>query len=826
MEKQVLNKLEWDKIQQRLAGHCQSQQAKISALSLLPELTTGEILANWQVLTPLKDLWLKGERAPIGEIEQLGDLFIGLSKGKILSGPEFLGILRLLESVLRVLAFSRTHSSSCSPLGEVKDKLHPLPSLVKKIAQTIHVDGSINEQASPLLSQLLQQKQRIRGQIEQQLGQLLVNPDWHHYVQDDYFTLRSDRYVIPIKIDGRGRVAGSIIDTSESGQTLFVEPSSVRDLNHALQDVELSLKLEIIRIFKELTHQVAGDRSILEDNYRELIRVDFISAQAELAGEQSAHAIELVDEPLIDLVAARHPLLISSASGELSAKVVANDIHLSRQQPVVIISGPNAGGKTVVLKTISTLVCMMKAGLLVPAEPQSRLYNFRTIYLNLGDAQNLSSDLSTFSGHLTELKPIFYGASSLDLVCLDEIAVGTDPQTGAAIAQAILEHLADKKILSLVTTHFEGLKVLALQNSLFRNAAMEFSLTTRHPTYRLTLDVPGQSYGLEVARQVGLPAALIARADELRGNKVAELEQAFAQLHTEQAKLGEARRALEVETAKAETAKAHWQRERDLLQEARSQAAKKLQETYSRELAERRQEFDEMMKNLRQSEKALLSTSISPQLTEEGDKIKATMQGMKQTLARLDQQYRVKEDLPGTVVEVTSLQVGDAVYVVPLGKNALVHKGAKTSQEKVEVKLGAMKFLVTGENLRKLSGDSARKTKQQGKSPASGRIQGERDSFSGSAGGGGASFLSAQINTLDLRGVEVLPALEQLWKFIDAAVMRGEGSILVIHGHGHGNLKAGIREALALEKNYRLSFGPGGKDEGGDGVTIVTLGEE
>jgi DNA mismatch repair protein MutS2 len=497
----------------------------------------------------------------------------------------------------------------------------------------------------------------------------------------------------------------------------------------------------------------------------------------------------------------------------------------------MIISGPNAGGKTVVLKTVGMLLCMMKAGLLLPADGESRLYNFRRLYLNLGDAQNLSADLSTFSGHLSELKPLFADASTVDLVCLDEIAVGTEPQTGAAIAQAILEFLANKKILSLVTTHFEGLKTLALHNRLFRNAAMEYGVNTMHPTYRLAMDIPGQSYGLEVARQVGLPAAVIARAQEIRGSKIGELEQAFADLLGERQKLAESRQLVEMEVSKAETARVHWQKEREALQEARAQMAKKLNAKYLQELEQHRQEYDALIASLRKSEEQLAKKAAAAARLD-GDEassyqeasagLKSTLQGMKQSIGQLGQQFSVKEEHPGKAVSFDQLQVGDTVFVIPLGKTAVVKRAAKTAQEKIEVASGMVKFYLLAENLRKLNGEAARKHQAQEKRSPERRTAKEKLQHQ-AQDQPVTPYQTLPVNTLDLRGQEVAGALIQLWKFIDAAVMRGENTVTIIHGHGYGSLKQAVREALTGDKNFAMEIRPGNEDEGGDGVTVVTI---
>ncbi|RZA10139.1 MAG: endonuclease MutS2, partial [Proteobacteria bacterium] len=333
------------------------------------------------------------------------------------------------------------------------------------------------------------------------IRQLLTDQDVEAYVQDKIFTIRSDRYVVPMRVDGRGRVKGSIYDTSASGQTLYMELSEVRPMNDALLELESSEKLEILRIFKELSAQIAAELDTIDNNYKQLVELDILTAEAGLAVKLDAGPASIRDTPGLSFLRARHPIL----EMRQGFKTVANNVGLEDGQLSLIVSGPNAGGKTVVLKTVGLLHLMVKARLLLPLDEKSEVFLFENIFVEIGDAQNLSANLSTFSGHLMGLKPVLQEAGPDDLILLDELAVGTEPHTGSAIGQAVLEELANRKATAIVTTHFDNLKSLAINDKRFRNGSMEFSTKNLQPTYRLVLDIPGQSYGIEVAEQIGLP---------------------------------------------------------------------------------------------------------------------------------------------------------------------------------------------------------------------------------------------------------------------------------------------------------------------------------
>jgi DNA mismatch repair protein MutS2 len=834
-----LDKLEWPVLLDILAGYSQTEDGRARALALTPKLDREAIAERWSLVDPLKALAVTGYKAPIGALAPLGAVFRAAALGQMLDGPALRAVAELLESTRKVNAFAAGLEARCSTLRKVKARILPMPQLAAAINRAVGPEGELLDDASEELTRIRRLKQSLRRRIEESLAKLIHDDkELTPYLQDDFFTVRSDRYVVPMKLDGRGRVKGSILDTSTSGQTLFIEPAAIAPMNQQLLELDVEEKLEIARIFRDLSAKVEADVETLKGTYAELVDLDALTAEAQLAAEIHGGTVELTDAPVVDLIDARHPLI--RRSGGRSA--VGNHIQLAEGQHVLIISGPNAGGKTVVLKTVGLLQLMAKAGLLLPAEPTSRLGLFQQVYLEMGDAQNLAANLSTFSGHLLGLKPILERAGAKDLVLLDELAVGTDPQTGAAIGTAVLEDLAARRVTALVTTHFDALKGLAVSDRRFRNGSMEFSLGTLTPTYRLILDLPGQSYGLEVAEQIGLPAAVLSRARELRHGTMSNLDQAVNELMAARDEARGAGAAATREKLAAEAERVRWQQEVDLLKEQRRKTAQQLADKYEGKVQELREQFDDLVRKLRQAAKdGVQGDGARDAVLADRRAAEKVVRDLEGVVSELGQGYDVGDKLPGQPVAREMLTPNAPVFVLPLKKAGKVLRIGVGSDETVEVEVGVIKLRVSAHDLRLLSpGEAAGASGRKGPStPTGGSGKGkpprdqrdhQRPGASGTAVAGGAQTnqeigltLQTPTNTVDLRGKDADQAIEAAWNFLDRALMRGEGSAILIHGHGEGTLKARIREALRTSCPYDIRFRPGMDQEGGDGVTIVQL---
>lgn len=813
----VLSKLEWPELVDILAGLSQSDDGRARCLALTPNLSRFAIEERWRLVEPLRVIASQGYRAPVGGLLPLGNVFRAAKLGQILDGASLRAVYDLLEATSKVYGFAGDFSARCSTLRRSKGQLLPMPQLAQAINRAVGPDGELNDNASEELTRIRRLKLSVRKRIEDLIAKLLHGSELEKYLQDDFFTVRSERYVVPMRLDGRGRVKGKVLDTSDSGQTLFIEPAEIAPVNDQLLDLDLEEKLEIVRIFRDLSAMVETDADTLKANYDELIELDFLSAQAQLAADTDAGPVTLVDEPGLDLREARHPLIMR-AQGRT---VIGNTIGLQDNQHVLIVSGPNAGGKTVVLKTVGLLHLMAKAGLLVPADPTSRMYLYDHIYLEMGDAQNLAASLSTFSGHLMGLKPILEKASNKDLALLDELAVGTDPQTGAAIGTAVLEDLASRGVKSLVTTHFDALKGLAVSDRRFRNGSMEFSLDRLTPTYRLILDVPGQSYGLEVAEKIGLPARILDRAKELRLGHTSNLDNAVTELmHArDQARSTEA--ALAKSKLDADAEKARWTDEVEQLKESRRKVAQQLADKYENRIQDLRTEFDELVKKLRQAAKSSDGPLDREAMLSDRRAAEKALKDMEGATAELSQGYDMEGKLPGQAATRDTISAGVAVFVLPLKKAGTVLR--ISDDDTVEVEVGIIKLRVSPHDLRLLSPGEA--AGGSGKKVASAKSGGRPSHPVSKTPDDGSIQLTLQTptNAADLRGKDALSAVNAAWDFIDRALLRGEGAVILIHGHGEGTLKAAVRDALRTSCPYDVRWRAGLDQEGGDGVTVVRL---
>ena len=835
----TLEKLEWPLLLAGLSGHCHTEEGKERCLALWPNKDRTEIEDRWRAVEPLRRLAGQSYRAPIGNLAPISQELRAAKLGQILGGLDLRAVFNVLESTRKVHGFAVDFETKCTSLRRFKANLHPMPALLGAINKAVTPDGELRDDASEELTRIRRQKLAARKRIEESITKLLHDSELTPYLQDDFFTVRSERYVVPMRLDGRGRVKGSILDTSASGQTLFIEPSQISPLNDQLQEIDLEEKLEIARIFRELTAKVGAEAEILAINYELLIDLDVMTAEAQLAAESDAGAVELSDTPTLDLKDARHPMLKRSGGKSPVGNTIGLDA--AKGQVVLIISGPNAGGKTVVLKTVGLLHLMAKAGLLVPADPRSRIYPFARVFVEMGDAQNLAANLSTFSGHLNGLKPILEQANAEDLVLLDELAVGTDPQTGAAIGTAILEDLAQKRTSSLVTTHFDALKSLAISDDRFRNGSMEFSMKSLLPTYKLILDVPGQSYGLEVAEHMGLPARILTRAKELRHGTMSSLDKAVTQLMQARDETRVLQDDLAKEKLEAETQRLRWEQECDLLRETRRKASQQLVDKYEAQMSDMRTAFDEVVRKMRQAAREAEKGGDANRPLDEklGDRRagEALLRNMDNVVGELAKGYDVGDKLPGQVATPKDLTPGTPVYVLPLKKAGKVLKSSGGADEPVEVEVGIIKLRVSLHDLRVLSAGEAAGGQGSGKknAPKSGPGGGKAFTFGGVKAGAGKPggregtvdtiglTIQTPTNSLDLRGKDADQALDATWNFIDRALLRGEEFVIIIHGHGTDTLKNAVRDALRNNCPYEVSFRPGQEQEGGDGVTVVKL---
>lgn len=804
------DQLEWSAMVEYISGGCTTVPGDLKVKGVTPSLSTPEIIERWRILSPITELIDSGYCPRIGSIDDLGTIFRSLSLGSVLDGESLRLMLTLLDSTVQVHNFCEDFKGKCPVLGEFSIRLFPLPRITSLIERSIDEDGEIKDDASDSLQKIRNQKRHLSTKIQNKIKSLLHDTEIEMYLQDSFFTIRNDRYVIPMRLDGHGRIKGNVIDTSNSGQTMFLEPFQITELNQTLLDLESEEKVEIAKILKNISVNISKHLSEISESYETLIELDFFVAQAKFFSKFQCNAPSLASEPTISLKSCFHPLLKISEDS-----VVENDIELKSGQSCLVISGPNAGGKTVVLKTLAYCHLMAKCGFLLPCSKDSTVFLFNNIHLELGDGQSVTQSLSTFSAHLLGLRPIVESSSSHDLVLLDEIAVGTEPNVGSAIAQAVLEELTRKKVITVVTTHFEKLKILAIENPSMRNASMEYLTESFSPSFRLILDVPGKSFALELAAKIGIPDTIIDRAKELSGQNLSDLDMVIAEvMQIKQAAFSEAEK-LKAEKLEAAKQKNRWNHEIELLQQTRKKAAEKLKIRFEEQINEKIDEVELAKKELKNTK------TLSPNAEQKAkSNVGKKLDSLKKEIGELEKFTPNERILPGSELTWDDAKSGEKVFVIPLNKSGNILKTAK-DKDVIEVQVGLLKIRSQIAELRLLKDHikNQSSSSEQAKKP----LNLQKPKFHTLLDQTPEISYSVQTssNTVNLRGLDVTDGIEKAMSFIDSGLLKGESCVFLLHGHGTSALKNAIRQKLATDCPYRVTFRPGDRDEGGDGVTVV-----
>ena len=792
----ALAALEWGKMISRLHSHAASDPGKDLCAALAPgtdldaiRISLEENRDGRRMLAADGPLPLEGLKEILPETEKA-------VKGASLSSIELLLVGQTSRTGERIRKFFEERRGKYPRLAHHAREIPTLRELAEEIEQKIDPSGNLTDRASPSLGALRRQLLEARSRLQKTAEEILSSPRYARYVQETYATLRSGRLVLPFKAAAKGLFQGIVHDTSQSGQTVFFEPEELVYLNNDVRMAELEVEREIARILAELTGKVARKAPELLACRDRLSRLDLAQARSLLAEELVSAEPAVSASGEVNLVAARHPLLVLARR-----EVVPNDLRLGRPRQCLILTGPNAGGKTVALKTLGLLTLMAMAGLSIPAAADSAVSVFPRIFVTLGDEQSVEKDLSTYSAHIRRLNEILSGADRGSLVLLDEVVSGTDPREGAAIARAFLEALADREVRVLATTHFEELKVIAYEDRRFENGSMVFDEEHLRPTYELRLGIPGRSMGMEIARALGFPEEVLTRAGKYLTGAGHELSDAIERL------------AAEREKARAEaSAAASARRDAESLRAQLAAERERAREEESRILAGARQKIRD---ELRRAEGQL--RAVTEELRKE-KKIETVRKA--QTVIREWKEKGKAEDDPvaramisrtAPVSPGTALFQGQKVFLASIHKEGEVASVPAPEDRDVEVRFGGMKIRVPREQVRYFP--EAPPRLPEGRSPKAPR-RGEEAAP--------ALYLQTPENTLDLRGMYVDDALPEVDAFLDRLSLAQAPHVFIIHGHGTGALKAAVRSHLRGSPYAKRSI-PAPQGQGGDGVTIVLL---
>ena len=819
MNEKVLHIVEFNKIIAQLAEHANSEPAKALCRNLKPMDNLPDIRLAQEETDAALQLLLRKGNVNFGSNRDFGYTFGALSIGSTLTAAELLHLASFLDNVGRVQVYGTTEDGGkgISALGgngeavkpednilfDLFDCLYPLKSLSREIQRCILSEEDIADEASPGLRRVRREIGMASGRIHQQLSKL-VNVTLAPYLQDSIITMRGNRYCIPIKSEYKNQVQGIIHDQSASGSTLFIEPAAIVSLNNQIRELTLQEKEEIEKVLATLSGEAADNLMALKDNAANMTKLDFIFAKAKLALEQNATMPSLNNRGHIKINRGRHPLIDKK-------KVVPIDLELGEEYDLIVITGPNTGGKTVTLKTVGLFELMGMAGLHIPAGDHSELSLFGDVFADIGDEQSIEQNLSTFSSHMTTIVDIL-GQVRGDCLCLfDELGAGTDPTEGAALAISILNYLHERGIRAMATTHYSELKVYAMNTPGVINASCEFNVETLQPTYRLLIGVPGKSNAFAISKKLGLSEEIIEAAREQLSQETRNMEDILADLEEKRIKIQREQEEISALRESISREQKQLRNKEQLLEDRRQKILEKANEEARDILADAKKTADAAISELRKTGRGGDMASME-----------RTRSALREQVSKKNEKLaRAQEETPSGKLKASDLHVGDKVRVISMGLTGVV-TALPDASGKVGVRCGIMNSKAALSDLALIEEDAfgnpvkknARSSMKKAFENAGGAGNQQRDlDFSRN------QSISPELNLL---GKTTDEALNELDKYLDDARMSHLTSVRIVHGKGTGALRKAVHNYLRKQKwvkSYRLGdFG-----EGDAGVTIVTL---
>lgn len=787
MNQKALTILEFDKIIRLLTDRATSAPGKELCSALLPQTDLAQIEAAQSNTRDALNRLIKKGSISFGGNKPLGHSLSSLEIGSCLSAPELLTIAGFLENANRIKSYGRKEreDSPEDSLDTYFEAIEPLTPLAQEIRRCILSEEEFADDASPALKHIRRSKMLNNEKIHSQLTGM-VNGSLRSYLQDAVVTMRNNRYCIPVKAEYKGQVPGMIHDQSSTGSTLFIEPASVVTLNNQLKELELQEKEEIERILADLSAQAGEYTGALAANQKIMTQLDFIFAKGSLALEQNASQPLFNQERYIHIRKGRHPLLDKK-------KVVPIDISLGKDFDLLIITGPNTGGKTVSLKTLGLFTLMGQAGLHIPARDRSQLSVFSNVFADIGDEQSIEQNLSTFSSHMKNIITILQEADQDSLCLFDELNAGTDPTEGAALAISILSHLHERGIRTMATTHYSELKVYALSTPFVENACCEFDVETLSPTYRLLIGIPGKSNAFAISGKLGLPEHIIDKAREQISAEKESFEDLLASL--EESRITIEKEQLEIVKYKAEIEqlKNRLQAKNDKIDESREKILRKANEEAREILQEAKSVADE---TIRIFQKAGPGASMKD--------LEKTRSQVRDKINQKNEKLTLKTKAPtAKALKPEQLRLGDAVKILSMGLTGTV-SSLPDQKGNLFIQCGIMRSQANIKDLVLI--DEPTITTPVLNRTGSGKIKMSK-SFS----------ISPEINLL---GKTVDEAVALLDKYLDDAYLAHLPSVRIVHGKGTGALRAGVHNHLKRCKTVK-SFRLGEFGEGDAGVTIA-----
>ncbi len=791
MNSKVLRVLEYHKIIDRLTEKASSEPGKRLTAALVPMTDPEEITAaQTQTADALGRLFAKGPTS-FGSNKDLGMSLKSLEVGSVLSIAELLRIASFLENVNRIKAYGRRDRDDLpgDSLDIYFDSLEPLTPLANEINRCILSEEEIADDASPALKRIRRSMAITNDRIHSQLNSM-INGSLRTYLQDAVVTMRDNRYCIPVKSEYKGQVPGMVHDQSSTGSTFFIEPAAIVNLNNELKELSIKEQEEIVAVLASLSALAASHTEALAENQKSMTMLDFIFAKASLAMEQNATMPLFNTDHQIRIRKGRHPLIDKKA-------VIPVDILLGIDFDLLIITGPNTGGKTVALKTVGLLTLMGQAGLHIPALDRSELSVFHEVYADIGDEQSIEQSLSTFSSHMTSIVSILQEADTDSLCLFDELGAGTDPTEGAALAISVLDYLHNRGIRTMATTHYSELKVYALSTPFVENACCEFNVETLQPTYRLLIGIPGKSNAFAISSRLGLPDHIIEDAKR----HITQDKESFEDLL---ANLENSRLTIEKEQAEIES----YKREVQSLKERLESKQEKIDQSRDRIIREANEEAREILQNAKELADETIRTFQKAGTASSIKDLEKSRRRVNDKISEKNEKLALKSDKPAhKALKPNQIRLGDSVKIVSMGLKGSV-SSLPDKNGKLFVQCGIIRSQVSLSDLVLLEEETVKTEKMQRSS--SGRLKMSK-SYS----------VSTEINLL---GKTVDEALSELDKYLDDAYLAHLPSVRIVHGKGTGTLRKAVQGYLRKNRTIK-SFRLGEFGEGDAGVTIAEFKE-
>ena len=784
--------MEFDQVKHELGRYLVSAAGKHELSTLTPSADHDQIQYWLDETTDGADILRLTGSIPIPKLKNIQPQLKRLRINANLNGTELAQITKVLQTSMSVknffAEFKEQQKIELRVINESVQQLITIPTITKRLIQSIDPDGRVTDEASTKLHGIRQLISKTEAEIHQRMERFTQGKN-AKYLSDAIVTVRNDRYVVPVLARYRNKFGGVVHDQSASGQTLYIEPAAVVEYNNRLRQAQIEEKQAILEVLAELSALISPYRSEIAANAKILGHLDFINAKARFARDHKDSLPLLSTDNQVIIRQARHPLIDPQ-------KVVANDIKIGDEYQSIVITGPNTGGKTITLKTFGLIQMMGQAGLFIPAQEGSTIAVFDNIYADIGDEQSLEQNLSTFSGHMENVKSILERITSRSLVLLDELGAGTDPKEGAALAMSILDYIASKGSTVVITTHYPGLKVYGYDRPETINASMEFDQETLKPTYHLLLGIPGRSNGIEIAQRLGINQMIIDESKSLVSEDSQDLNQMIGELVEQRKAAREEKERLEKLLVANRKKQTDLTTKLERFNEQRDSLLAKARNEANHEVSVAKKKADRIIHRLRQLEISQAGN------VKENELIDA--QGALNALHREDPRLK-RNAVLRRAKEKHDLHVGDAVLVKSYGQQGELL--SKRGKHKWEVQIGILRMEIDENDLEKISHKQLRKEERAKEKVSSGvRTTQTRQT-------------SAR---LDLRGHRYEQAMSELSAFIDHALLNNLSSVTIIHGKGTGALRKGTQEYLRSNPRVK-SFDYAAPNNGGDGATIVNL---